>query len=99
MKKGNNQTDRTSPKTCRKIKVPTDEETEILKSMRVVKERVRILKKRRSEISLTPASGREALLEELNNELSLLKEEWQQWEKQRKKAARARMILLGHEDV
>ena len=85
-------------KACKGIEVPTDDEVEALNAMKTLKLRVREIKKKISEISLNKKRGDRSGLSRLERDLSLLKKEWDQWEEKRKKAARERMILLGHEE-
>jgi len=84
--------------SCRPVEVPTEDELNALNAMRAIKERVRYLKKRLSEIA---HSDRGHDVEErpmLEEEMAQLKTEWDRWEQKREKAARERMILLGHEE-
>ena len=83
---------------CTRADVPSDEEVAALKDMRGIKARVRELKKRQSEISLHKGE----YLEEnsrLEKEMTELKLEWSKLEERRKRAARDRMILLGHDET
>ena len=85
-------------KACGKVQVPTEEEVVALKALRAIKDRVRDLKKKRSELSSRKGSdGTEDLLA-LEREMADLKMKWEEWEERRKQAARERMILLGHEE-
>jgi hypothetical protein len=87
-----------SPDTCPgKIEVPTEEERVILAQMKSIKEQVRELKKRLN--TLTPSGGDEDADETpaLKKELARLKVEWEEWDRKRRRAAKERMILLGHE--
>lgn len=85
-------------KSCGNIEVPTEDELAALNAMRAIKERVRDLKKRISEI--TPSGGAESAEEQatMEQEMVELKRAWREWEDRRKEAARQRMILLGHEE-
>ena len=80
-----------------KLEVPTDKEVEALREMKSIKKRVRIIKRRLDSLALlgddedSPKGG------ELRTELATLKTNWDRWEKRRQKAAKERMILLGHE--
>ncbi|MCP4669393.1 MAG: hypothetical protein GY849_23925 [Deltaproteobacteria bacterium] len=84
--------------TCSgKIEVPTEKEREALGAMKAIKERVRDVKER---LRLLHASeGNESAEEgiELEEELAKLKIDWDMWEEKRRKAAKERMIILGHE--
>ena len=84
-----------APLSCPgRLQVPTEEEKEALDAMKSIKERVRALKK-----CLT-ASGRDETTGErlaLEKELAHLKVDWDEWEQKRQKAAKERMVLLGHE--
>lgn len=84
--------------SCRKVKVPTQEEVEALNAMRDVKERVRALKKRLSEISVSPVDRALEERSRLEQEILQLKSEWEALEQRRREAARKRMVLLGHEE-
>jgi predicted nuclease with TOPRIM domain len=77
-------------KCCKRLEVPSEDEVVALNAMRAIKDRVRDLRKRLSEIS-------ESILE-LEQEMAELKVQWNDWEEKREKAARERMILLGHEE-
>ena len=84
---------------CKGVEVPSRDEIEALEAMRIIKDRVRDLKKEISDLS-PPNSDKSAQRKfELEKELARLKAEWNEWEVRRKEAARARMILLGHEEV
>lgn len=83
---------------CKSIEVPTDEELSALNALRKVKDRVREIKKRLSEIGLS--IRREDILERsvLEDEMKALRSEWKNLEEKRERATRKRMILLGHEE-
>jgi hypothetical protein len=78
------------------VEVPTLREQEALKSLRVIKTRVRKLKQALDETA--HASGGQKR-DSIERELNRLKEEWNHWEKERQEAAKERMILLGHEEA
>ena len=84
--------------SCKKIDVPTDEEVCALNELRCIKERVRELKKKISDLSAGLVAGTRDDLMVLENEMADLKEEWLSWEEKRQQAARERMIILGHEN-
>lgn len=84
---------------CKKMEVPSEDEVVALNAMRAIKERVRDLKKRLSEISSSRKGKDKAEALELEEKMEKLKGEWNEWEEKRKKAAKVRMILLGHEEV
>jgi hypothetical protein len=84
---------------CKKMEVPSEDEVMALKAMRAIKERVRDLKTRLSEISSSNRDEDKGEVLTLKEELEKLKVEWNEWEGKRKKAAKERMILLGHEEV
>ncbi len=77
-----------------KIQIPTEREQIALNALREIKMRVRHIKGIMSGLN-----GEESLDKrgELEQELRKLKNEWDKWEKERKAAAKERMILLGHE--
>ena len=87
-----------APTSCQgKLQVPTEKEREALAAMKSIKERVRALKKR---LTALKASGRDETTGEilaLEKELAQLKVRWGKWEQTRQKAAKERMVLLGHE--
>ncbi|MGD9077489.1 MAG: hypothetical protein PVJ69_19880 [Desulfobacteraceae bacterium] len=82
---------------CKKLEVPSEDEVMALNAMRAIKERVRELKKRLSEISSLQKDEDEEEVLELEKKIEDLKAQWNEWEEKRKKAAKERMILLGHE--
>jgi hypothetical protein len=84
--------------SCKKIDVPTEEEVCALNELRCIKERVRELKKKISDLSAGLVAGTRDDLLVLEEEMADLKEEWLAWEEKRQQAARERMIILGHED-
>ena len=84
--------------SCRKIDVPSEEEVCALNELRSIKERVRELKKQISELSAGLVAGTREDLFSLEKEMADLKEEWLSWEEKRQRAARERMIILGHEE-
>ena len=81
---------------CHRVEVPSEEEVKALNAMREIKKRVRELHK---AISLLSANrpGQTKEMQRLDQELERLKKEWKDWEEERERAARIRMILLGHE--
>jgi chromosome segregation ATPase len=82
---------------CKKMEVPSEDEVAALKAMRAIKERVRDLKTRLSEISSSNRDEHKGEALALERKMEKLKAEWNEWEEKRKKAARERMIFLGHE--
>ncbi len=87
------------PKTCREIKVPTDDEVEALNMLRAIKKRAGEIKGRISELSHSQKTEDRTLLRELTLEMNRLKGHWRDWDIKRKAATRERMILLGHEEA
>jgi hypothetical protein len=83
--------------SCKKIEVPTDEEVCALNELRCIKEEVRDLKKRISDLSAGLVAGTRDDLMILERQMEDLKEEWLSWEEKRQQAAKERMIILGHE--
>ncbi len=81
-----------------KIEVPTEKEREALGAMKLIKERVRAVKKRLRSLSASDSSESEEDVMKLEEELVKLKADWNRWEEKRQKAAKERMILLGHEE-
>jgi len=88
-----------APSRCLgKLQVPTEQEKEALYAMKAIKGEVRALKKR---LTALKASGRDETtgeILELEKELAHLKVDWDKWEQKKQKAAKERMILLGHEE-
>jgi chromosome segregation ATPase len=82
-----------------KIEVPTDKEKEALAAMKSIKERVRELKKLLASLNTSNSDENPREIVELKEELGRLKSEWNKWEEKRERAAKERMILLGHEEV
>ncbi len=82
---------------CKKMEVPSEDEVAALNAMKAIKERVRDLKKRLSEISSSHKGEDKAEALELEKKMQALKAQWNDWEEKRKRAAKERMILLGHE--
>jgi predicted nuclease with TOPRIM domain len=82
----------------KKIEVPTEEEVCVLNELRCIKERVRELKKKISDLSAGIVGGTRDDLMDLEKEMADLKEEWLSWEEKRQQAAKERMIILGHEE-
>ena len=76
------------------IKIPTEKEEESLSEMRRIKDRVRLLKERLKGLEGSCSSDE---IQTVKDDLAVLKEEWNKWEKRRKTAAKERMMLLGHE--
>ena len=74
--------------SCKKIDVPTDEEVCALNELRCIKDRVRELKKKISELSAGVVAGTRDDLLILEKEMADLKEEWLSWEEKRQQAAR-----------
>ena len=85
--------------SCKKIDVPTEEEVNALNELRCIKERVRELKKKISDLSAGLVAGTRDDLMDLEKEMADLKEEWLAWEEKRQQAAKERMIILGHEET
>ena len=88
-----------APSSCPgKLQVPTVQEKEALDAMRSIKERVRALKKRLTALKTSGRDETTGEILELEKELAHLKVDWDEWEQKRQKAAKVRMILLGHEE-
>ena len=83
---------------CKKMEVPSEEEVLALNAMRGIKERVRDMKRRLSQISSSNKGEDKAEALDLEKKMQALKAQWNEWEEKRKKAAKERMILLGHEE-
>ena len=83
---------------CKKMEVPSEDEVVALNAMKAIKERVRDLKMRLSEISSSEKEEDKGEALALKEKMEELKAEWNEWDEKRKKAAKERMILLGHEE-
>jgi len=83
-------------KCCKRLEVPSEDEVVALNAMRAIKDRVRDLRRKLSEIS--ESGGDKSKILKLEKEMAELKVQWNDWEEKREKAARERMILLGHEE-
>lgn len=94
---GNPETKSACVQSCKQIDVPTDDEVCALNELRCIKERVREMKKKISDLSAGLVAGTRDDLVILEKEMADLKEEWLSWEEKRQQAAKERMILLGHE--
>ena len=87
-----------SPSRCLgKMQVPTEKEREALVAMKSIKEEVRTLKKRLTALKASVYDGTTREILALEKELAQLKIRWDKWEQTRQKAAKERMVLLGHE--
>ncbi|MGD8229142.1 MAG: hypothetical protein PVH82_14830 [Desulfobacteraceae bacterium] len=82
---------------CKKMEVPSEDEVAALNAMRAIKEKVRDLKTRLSDISSSSREEDKGEALALEQRLETLRAEWNEWEEKRKKAAKQRMIFLGHE--
>ena len=80
-----------------RLQVPTEKEKEALAAMKSIKERVRALKKRLTALKASGHVETTGDILAVEKELAQLKVRWDKWEQTRQKAARERMILLGHE--
>lgn len=87
-----------SDSCCKKVEVPSEDELEALNAMRAIKIRVRDLKKSLSELSSPNEDEKAKEASALKKEMAKLKAEWDTWEEKRTRAAKERMILLGHEE-
>ena len=85
-------------KKCKGVDIPTDDEVEALSAMKALKLRVRDVKKKISDISAFEKEGGAQSLLVLEQEFVRLKTEWDRWVDKRSRAARERMIMLGHEE-
>jgi chromosome segregation ATPase len=87
-----------APSRCQgKLEVPTEKEREALAAMKSIKEEVRALKKRLTALKASWRDETAGEILKLEKELAHLKVKWDKWEQKRQKAAKERMILLGHE--
>ena len=81
-----------------RIEVPTDEEVEALATLKFIKHRAREAKQRLNSLKASENDANSKEIVELEDELATLKAEWINWEEKRQRAAKERMILLGHEE-
>ena len=79
---------------CRPVEIPSDDEVKALNKLLEIKKRVRELKRELSNMASDASSNEQKT--QADDELTELKKEWEEWEKKRDKAARDRMIALGH---
>ena len=84
-------------KSCGEIEVPTKEEVAALSVLREIKERVRELKRRKTELLSHKKGAEVEELSAIDKEMADLRVRWEKWEEKRNRAAKERMILLGHE--
>jgi len=82
--------------SCKKIDVPTEDEVCALNELRCIKERVRELKKKISDLSAGLVAGTRDDLMIMEKEMADLKKPGCPGRK-KAAAARQRMIILGHE--
>ena len=88
-----------APSSCQgKLEVPTEKEREALAAMKAIKGEVRALKKRLTALKASGRDGTTGDILALEKELAHLKVDWDKWEQKKQKAAKERMILLGHEE-
>ena len=80
------------------IELPTPKERESLDAMRSIKERVREIKKRLRPLKASGLEKDAERVSELEREMSVLKRDWEKWEKRWQAAVKERMIYLGHEE-
>jgi hypothetical protein len=86
-------------KQCRgEVEVPTELELRALNALRAIKNRVREIKKRITDLSKNHGQEKGEEIKHLQLQLAELKEDWNLWDEKRKEAARIRMIMLGHEE-
>jgi hypothetical protein len=87
------------PACGKRIEVPTADELAALDAMRNIKKQVRELKTRLSEIASGEVGVKPGEEASLKDALMRFKEQWESWERKRRKAAHERMVLLGHEQA
>ena len=86
-----------SGQICTGVEVPSKAEAAALHEMRRIKDQVRAIKRRISELSSLNTGDPGSRIVSLEAELATLKKAWENWDEKRKKAAHERMVLLGHE--
>jgi len=80
-----------------KVEVPTRKEQQALAELKRIKEQVREKKAALKKLRCSSEGEVAKVINEIEEELALLKQKWEMWDKRRREAARERMILLGHE--
>lgn len=85
------------PMCGEKKAVPTPREERVLRAMYSVKMRVREIKRERAALEERDPETHAEKLRVLEDELKKRKAEWNRLEKERKEAAKERMVLLGHD--
>ena len=80
-----------------KPEVPSRGERQALHAMKSIKDRVRHIKDQLKTLKSSGIHDDAYEVKAAKKELSRLKVEWDSWEEKRQKAAKERMILLGHE--
>ena len=83
---------------CGGLEVPTDDEVAVLNEMRELKNQVKSIKGKISEISSSDDDSKKEDLAGLEGNLASLKKKWDDLDARRQEAARQRMIILGHEE-
>ncbi|MBN1105133.1 MAG: hypothetical protein JXL84_17095 [Deltaproteobacteria bacterium] len=83
---------------CKGVEVPMEEEVVALNAMRKIRNEAKVLKSRMESLRNRADDKADEELAALETEVERLRTQWQGWEQKRKKAARERMILLGHEE-
>ena len=79
-----------------RIEVPTEKEREALAKLKSIKESVRTLKQRLKALQADSGEANSRKILGLEEELALLKDKWERWDKKRQEAQEERMVLLGH---
>lgn len=83
---------------CGGIQVPADAERVALNAMRSIRDKAKALREKMAGIETTGSAEEESERVRMRQEIDRLRSEWQGWEKKRERAAKERMILLGHEE-
>jgi hypothetical protein len=82
---------------CKGVEVPMEEEVVALNAMREIRNEAKVLKGRIESLRKRTDEKAGEELATAEKAVESLRMEWQEWEQKRKRAARERMILLGHE--
>jgi hypothetical protein len=83
---------------CKGVEVPTEEEVVALNAMREIRNEAKVLKAQIESLRKRTDGEADEELAAAEIAVERLRMQWQECQQRRKKAARERMILLGHEE-